>query len=231
MAITLRQILKDFDISQRQVAEILGLSRGRVALLVAEQAAPTMLEQFAFDGLVAKLLSNELIVKATKLHLPGQPVGALAASLEGEKWTKFTARLGLPWLASIRNTTTYRGFHEAVVARGGKADVGTYQKYSFPLGVINDAMQEASKLLNQPVPPLAALVCNMKTFIPSAGINPYIQEYLEDTNRSDLKKRLKRGENAPLDIIEIIHREIIDYPDWDEVVHVLGLTGDPAEDL
>jgi predicted XRE-type DNA-binding protein len=228
---TLQQILEDFDVSQRQIAEILELPRGRVSLLASGQAAPTRLEQFALDSLSAKLRNNELSVKATRPQRTGQPVGALAASLEGDKWTKVTARLGLPWLASTLERTTYRGFHEAVVARGGKREVGTMQKYSYPLGVINDAMQEASELLARPVPPLAALVCNRLSHLPSAGINPYLQEYLDATDRSALARRIVRGEDAPRDIIDLIHQEISDYPDWDGVVRAVGLTGDPAEDM
>jgi predicted XRE-type DNA-binding protein len=228
---TIQEIIETFDVSQRQIAETLDIPRGRVALLASGQASPTKLEQFALDGLAAALRSNELNMRTARRRSSGKPVDALALSLEGDKWSSVTARLALPWLASNPKPTTYGEVHAAVVACGGKSEVGTLTKYGYPLGAINDAMQEASRRLGKAVPPLAALVCNKVTRVPTAGINPYLKDYLNETGRPELARRITRDKDAPQEIIDLIHQEIAEFGDWDEVVRAVGLTGDPADDI
>jgi len=229
VTVSIGQLLEEFRISGRQTAEILGIPRNRIALLAKGDAEPTKLEQFALNGLAAGLRSGA--VKVGRVSASGGVVAeALPSCLTGEKWAAVTARLGLPWLAQNPVPISYQDFHHAVVERGGKPFVGLLTKYAWPLGKIGDAMQEASTRLGKPVPPLEVLVYNAKTNVPSHGVNHYLLEYFNATSRRHLAKQIPTNEDTDYSIIELVQGEITDFPDWDKVVRVLGLTGDPEED-
>ncbi|MDP3401448.1 MAG: hypothetical protein Q8R97_10030 [Brevundimonas sp.] len=229
MTMSFGQLLQEFRLSGRQAAEILGIPRNRVALLAKGEVEPSKLEQFALNGLAVDLRSGA--VKVGRVSASGGAVAeALPSCLTGTQWAAVTARLGLPWLAQNPVPVSYGDFHHAVVERGGKPFVGLLTKYAWPLGRIGGAMQEASTRLGKPVPPLEVLVYNAKTNVPSRGVNPFLREYFSATSRRHLAKQIPADEDTDYSIIELVQGEITNFPDWDEVVRALGLTGDPEED-
>jgi len=231
MKTSMEQVLQEFGMSVRDAATRLGISRGRVIALVRGADAPSTLEQFAIEGFAAALRNGDIISKSTPYESDMQPTGGLAPSLEGDTWTARAARLAVSYLAQNPKPLTYGDLHNVLSDRGSKRDIGTLTKYSWPLGRVNDTMQEASRRLGTSVPPLAALVFNTTSTVPSPGINPYLMEYLNDTDRRGIAKRIIRNDSAPRDIVDLIQSEIMAFPNWEEVVRIVGLTGNPAEDL
>lgn len=223
-------ILDSLNLSYRRAAELLEpLSKSDIARLALGERVPTGLELHAFKGLAAEAERRGLKGSPGRLR---RPSAALAATLEGDGWTEVTARLALPVLvdlAKARRPTTYGDLHEAVAKRGGKAEIGTLTKYGMPLGRIGETMEEAAELLGlEKVPPIEALVCNARTGMPSQGIDHFLKQYLRP-ERADLARKVSSESDRPA-IIQQIHQEIFEFLRWDEVLAVVGLTGDPDED-
>lgn len=220
-----REWLHLMNMSPRQLAGELGLSRAAVSALVAGEE-PDKLVRWALEGMASKGPQKARGVTARK-----EPVAALADSLTDERWAGETARLAMPVLIDIARagemqTITYGDLHQRVIARGGKADVGTLAKYAHPCGRIARACEDASDLINDEVPPLTAIVVNGITGLPSPGIDGFLRGYLGRSETAGWKKSpAKRGE-----AIKQIWRDIFAYQRWDEVQAAVGLSGDPAFD-
>lgn len=210
----------------RQLAEELSLSRAAVSTLVAGEKEPDNLIRWALTGLETKGRRSGISLSSGFATL--EP---LAESLADERWAGETARLAMPVLVDIARsqkmrTITYGDLHGEVVARGGKADVGTLAKYAHPCGRIARAVEEASDMIDDEVPPLTAMVVNGTTGLPSSGVDAFLRSYLGRAETSGWGKSPEKRREA----IEKIWNDIFTYKRWDEVLSAVGLTGDPEYD-
>ncbi len=144
--------------------------------------------------------------------------------LEGNSWTKRTARIGFPILveyARKRQTITYSGWDKEIVKRGLGQHVMSVL-YGRPAGAIGDACKDYADQTGTKVPPINLLVVNEKLNLPGKGANEYIRRFCKDyldrnvdpTKLSDRKKRA---------IIDRAHTEIFDFPSWGDVLRACGL--------
>jgi hypothetical protein len=218
--------LTTMNMTPRQLADELGLSRATVSGLISGQEEPGSLVEWALLGLASKRH------KAPSDSIQNvAPVGPLASSLADERWAGETARLAMPILIDIAKAgkimqITYGDLHTQVIARGGKSDVGTLAKYAHPCGRIARAAEEASDLIGDDVPPLTAIVVNGTTGLPSAGIDGFLRNYLGRSETSGWAKSPSKRRAA----IETIWNDIFNYTRWDEVQSAVGLTGNSAYD-
>ena len=151
-------------------------------------------------------------------------------SLEGDSWTKRTARIGFPILvefARARREITYSEWDSEIVRRrlGGHV---LHMKYGWPAGAIGDACQEYSVRTGVEVPAINLMVVNKRTRVPGRGADRYIlrfcREFLDRTvESSELTVREKRA------IIERALEEIFDFPAWGDVLSAFGLEAPAAE--
>jgi len=215
--------LQEVGISPSGLADELGLPRGQISRLIVGEEEPDKLTTWALAGLREHRLRDRL---PTSPAAPKQlPKKELAQELSDNTWTGVTARLALPILidtAVRQRTVTYSELHEAVVARGGKADIGKMTKYAFPLGRIASAMQR------ERLPPLTSIVVKGSTGLPSWGIDVFIKEHL-DLNRAE-RDALENDADYRREKVKQLWDEVYAYKDWPEVMDRLGVTGDPNYD-
>ena len=144
--------------------------------------------------------------------------------LEGDTWTKRTARSGFPILveyARTRREITYGEWDVQIEERGLGSHVFVAQ-YGYPAGTIGDACEAYAAETGVPVPPINLLVVNKKTRVPGLRADNYIRRFCarfldRDVDPKRLTLREKRG------IIDRAQEEIFDFPSWGEVLEACGL--------
>lgn len=180
----------------------------------------------AMEALSARHARGELVVhapgSAANARPKGRPGDEGIEPLAGDSWATRTARLALAILAANPQVRTYGELHDAVVAAGGEADIGTMQKYAYPLGRIGQAILLVAEEMGAPVPPIEALVVNAKTQLPGQGIDGFLKEYLNAVGRDEEARRLRYGSRRP-EIIQRIHADILAFQDWGEVLRLAGV--------
>lgn len=159
----------------------------------------------------------------------------LPESLQGDTWTKTTARAALPliiWCAKNGKTITYGQLDQEIVNRGLGHHVMAIQ-YGYPAGAIGRALIETEEEWSEAIPPINALVVNARNGLPGSGVNYYLQRYYEpDKNVDEMTEDEKRA------VIEEIHQDIFAYQRWDDILKSYDIqpiyngiiTGDDALD-
>lgn len=150
----------------------------------------------------------------------------LPEALQGDSWTKVTARVALPiliWCAQNGRTITYGQLDQEIVRRGLGHHVIAVQ-YGYPAGAIGDALIETATEWNEKIPPLNAIVVNIRDGLPGKGVNYYLNEYYgPDINVDNMPENDRRA------VVEEIHQDIYAYERWDDVLGEYGL--DPINDI
>lgn len=145
---------------------------------------------------------------------------ALPEALQGDSWTKKTARAALPiliWCAKNGRTITYGRLDQEIVNRGLGHHVMAVQ-YGYPAGAIGSALIETEEKWGEPIPPLNAIVVNASNGLPGKGVNYYLERYYEpDESVDDMSEDEKRA------VVEEIHEDIFAYQHWDDVLKEYGL--------
>lgn len=139
----------------------------------------------------------------------------LPEALQGETWTRETARIILPllvWCAKNGRTITYGQLDSEVVNRGLGHHVMVVQ-YGYPAGAVGSALIETGEEWGEAIPPLNALVVNKKYNLPGDGVNWFLDKYYEPEKHTDeMTIEEKRA------IVEEIHADIFSYEYWDELL-------------
>lgn len=139
----------------------------------------------------------------------------LPEALQGDSWTKETARAALPiliWCAKNGRTITYGQLDQEIVNRGLGHHVMAVQ-YGYPLGSIGNALIETEEEWGEPIPPLNAIVVNARNGLPGEGVNYYLERYYDpDRSVDDMTEDEKRA------VVEEIHEDIFAYERWDDVL-------------
>jgi hypothetical protein len=217
-------LLKEVRMTPSELADEFGMPRGQLSRLIAGEEEPDRLTRWAFAGLRSTRLTNPTANPPdVATEAPRNP---LAKELSDDTWTGKTARLALPILVDVakrRDTLTYTQLHEAVAARGGKAEMGKMTKYAFPLGRIATAMMRLK------LPPLTSIVVKGTTGLPSYGIDSFIADHL-DLNREE-REALKHDEAVRRTYVAKLWDQVYGYKNWPDVMTQLGITGDPEFDL
>lgn len=210
--------------SLHTAARELGETEARVRRFDSGEKEVDRRTLLAMEALEARFDQGVLAVPAMG-SVPRRKGGAKSDGIEplsGDTWAPATARLIMPILTGDLQIRTYGELHDEVVAAGGKPDIGTMQKYSYPLGRVGEAVLLVGEELGKPVPPIEALVVNKSTRMPGPGINYFLKEYLlavgRDEDARDLKKEWRRAR-----IIEAIHADIERYKGWKKVLKLAGL--------
>ena len=146
-------------------------------------------------------------------------------ALQGDTWTKDTARLGFPILveyAHRRSEITYGEWDAELVSRGFGKHVHAAQ-YGYPAGRIGDACGQYSAKFSVDVPLINLMIVNKATRVPGEGSHEYIKKFCRQfLNRKvdpdPLSVREKRA------IIERALEEIFSFPDWANVLNAFGLS-------
>lgn len=145
---------------------------------------------------------------------------ALPEALQGDSWTKETARAALPiliWCAKNGRTITYGQLDQEIVNRGLGHHVMAVQ-YGYPAGSIGSALIETEEEWGELIPPLNAIVVNAGSGLPGKGVNYYLERYYEpDGSVDDMSEDEKRA------VVEEIHEDIFAYERWDDVLNEYGL--------
>lgn len=144
--------------------------------------------------------------------------------LEGDSWTKRTARSGFPILveyAGKRKKITYSEWNDEIVGRGLGSHVVAVQ-YGRPAGEIGDACEKYAQQTGERVPPINLMVVRKETQVPGTGAENYIRQFCadfldRDVNPSRLSPREERA------VIDRALEEIFDFPSWGRVLKACGL--------
>lgn len=140
---------------------------------------------------------------------------SLPEALQGDSWTKNTARIVLPliiWCAKNGRTITYGQLDREIVNRGWGHHVMAVQ-YGHPAGTIGNALIETEEEWGDVIPPLNALIVNQATQLPGDGVNWYLERYAEpEEHVDDMSLEEKRA------IVEEIHADIFAYEHWDDLL-------------
>ena len=144
----------------------------------------------------------------------------LPEALQGESWTKITARAALPllvWCAKNGRMITYTGLDQEIVNRK-LGDHVMVVNYGHPAGAIASALIETEKEWGDPIPPLNALVVNARDGLPGKGANCYLERYYDPGQSID-----SMSEDEKRAVIEEIHEDIFAFRRWDNVLKKYGL--------
>ncbi|MFN3625845.1 MAG: hypothetical protein ACK4TP_17520 [Hyphomicrobium sp.] len=146
-------------------------------------------------------------------------------TLDGDTWTKRTARVGFPILveyARARKEITYGEWDAEIVRRGlGKHVLLT--QYGKPAGCIGDACGEFADEADVAVPMINLMVINQKTRVPGSGADYYIKQFCSQfLNRRVRPDRLSLREKRA--IIERALEEIYDFQEWPDVLKAFGIS-------
>jgi len=146
---------------------------------------------------------------------------SLPESLQGDTWTRATARAALPlliWCAKNGKTITYGKLRQEIVNRGlGPSNVPD-ARYGNVAGAIGSALIETAEEWDESIPPLNALVVNSQSELPGNGVNYYLQQYYNPDKNFD-----KMSEDEKRAITEEIHQDIFAYQRWDDVLKKYGM--------
>ncbi|TWA73717.1 hypothetical protein FBZ83_1299 [Azospirillum brasilense] len=180
----------------------------------------------AMEALTARHERGELVIhapgSAANARPKGKPGDEGIEPLAGDSWATRTARLALAILATDPRIRSYGELHDDVVAAGGDPDIGTMQKYAYPLGRIGQAIGLISEEMGKPVPPIEALVVNAKSQLPGKGIDGFLRDFLKAENKAEDARLLQYATHRPR-IIKSIHADIAAFPEWDEVLRLAGV--------
>ncbi len=149
---------------------------------------------------------------------------AIPDALQGEEWSKATARKVLPLLVAYANASepvTYGGLSEEVTRRKWSHYVMPLA-YRYVAGAIGFGLEETEEEWGEPIPPINALVINEATGLPGKGVDLFLRSYLRHTGS---KKRLTQAQRES--IVEEIHKDIYNYPDWDRLLKHYSLPKPP----
>ena len=146
------------------------------------------------------------------------------SKLDGNSWTKRTARVGFPILveyARKRQEITYGEWNDEIVKRS-LGPSRSPRLYGFPAGTIGDACEDYAAKTGVRVPPINLMVVNKKTRVPGSGADSYFKRYCADRlDRNVNPKRLNLREKRAL--IDLAQKEIFDFPSWGDVLAACGL--------
>ena len=136
--------------------------------------------------------------------------------LDGDSWTKRTARAGFPILveyARRRREITYGDWNDKIV-RQKLGPPSSPRLYGWPAGSIGDACEDYTAKTGVYVPPINLMVVNKKTRMPGSGANKYFKRYClrHNVNPRRLNPREKRA------LIDRAKKEIFDFPLWGDVL-------------
>ncbi|MCL6272323.1 hypothetical protein M3P05_20615, partial [Sansalvadorimonas sp. 2012CJ34-2] len=144
---------------------------------------------------------------------------SLPESLQGDKWTYYTARTILPliiWCAKNGRTITYGEIDRVIVELGWGHHV-LHVQYGRPAGVIGDALIETEELWEDIIPPLNAIIVNAETKLPGKGVNYYLEKYaVPEEHVSDMSLFDRQA------LIEEIQADIFAYEYWDDILEEYG---------
>ena len=146
------------------------------------------------------------------------------STLEGDSWTKRTARSGFPILveyARSRREITYGEWDAEIVRRGFGSHV-VFVLYGYAAGTVGDACEAYATETGVPVPPINLMVVNKKTGVPGPGADNYFRRFCahfldRDVDPKRLSLREKRG------LIDRAQEEIFDFLSWGDVLEACGL--------
>ena len=152
------------------------------------------------------------------------------STLEGDSWTKRTARSGFPILVEYtrnRREITYGEWDDEIVSRRLGSHVMAVQ-YGYPAGTIGDTCEAYSERTGVPVPPINLMVVNASTRVPGSGANSYCRRFCatflnQTVNPKELSLREQRA------LIERAQEEIFDFPSWNDVLEACGLAETKTE--
>lgn len=150
---------------------------------------------------------------------------ALPDALQGEEWSKATARKVLPLLVAYANAAepvTYGGLSEEVTRRKWSHYVMPLA-YRYVAGAIGFGLEETEEEWGEPIPPINALVINEATGLPGKGVDLFLRSYLRQTGS---RERLTQAQRQS--IIEEIHKDIYNYSDWDRLLKHYRLPSPPT---
>lgn len=149
---------------------------------------------------------------------------ALPEALQGEEWSKATARKVLPLLVAYAHAVkpvTYGGLSEEATRRKWSHYVMPLA-YRYVAGAIGLGLEETEKEWGEPIPPINALVVNEATGLPGKGVDLFLRAYLRQTGS---KKRITQAQRGS--IVEEIHKDIFNYPYWGRLLKHYGLPNPP----
>ena len=145
---------------------------------------------------------------------------ALPDALQGEEWSKVTARKVLPLLVAYANAAepvTYGKLSEEAVRRKWSHYVMPLA-YRYVAGAIGFALEETEKEWGEPIPPINALVVNEATGLPGKGVDLFLRSYLRQTGSNKTLTQAQRQS-----IVEEIHKDIFNYSGWSRLLKHYGL--------
>ena len=144
----------------------------------------------------------------------------LPEALQGETWTRITARAALPilvWCAKNGRTITYGQLDQEIVRRGLGHHVHA-AAYGYPAGAIGNALFETEENWGEAIPPLNAIIVNSRNGMPGTGVDYYLERYFEPED--DIKSMTEDARRA---VVEEIHADIFAYEFWDSIIEEYGL--------
>ena len=144
--------------------------------------------------------------------------------LDGNSWTKRTARSGFPILveyARNRRELTYGEWDAEIVRRGFGSHVLVVQ-YGHPAGRIGDVCEAYAEETGVPVPAINLMVVNKTTRVPGRGAHSYFRRFCAHFLDRDVDPdQLSIPEQRAL--IDRAHEEIFNFPSWGDVLEACGL--------
>jgi len=146
-------------------------------------------------------------------------------AMEGKRWSEATARKVLPLLVAYAEACrclTYTDIAHEVVRRGWGHFVAPVA-YRTVAGAIGFALRDTGEEWEEEIPPINALIVNAKTHLPGEGVDYFVREYLGVGG--DGRKLAERDRQA---IVEQVHRDIFNYPDWRRLLEEYGLRSPPV---
>lgn len=140
-------------------------------------------------------------------------------ALQGDTWTKITARNSFPllvWCAQHGRTIAYGHLDRELVRRGIGHHVHA-AAYGYPAGAIGNALIETEQELGITIPPLNALVVEKTTRLPGDGCDYYLNRYVRGGNRRKLTDEDHKA------LAEQSQDDIFNYRDWDKILQLYDM--------
>lgn len=215
-----RKAFEELDITERNAAQLFGVSRGKLRKGLEAEITPGWL-RYSLIGIKADIASGEVELEAFE---------EFKNNMIGDKWTQITARQAVPILieyAKKGETLTYGKLDELLAKKHPERPAsGTLTKYSFPLGSISFTCENYRRntMLNDDVsdhkfmPPITTIVVRKDTAKPGEGLPVLVESYLKD---------IKEGQDRNIDWqVDFTIKKIFAYDGWDML---LKLTEEAAE--
>lgn len=206
-----RKIYDSFDITERNAAQLLDISRGKFRKALEAETTPTWFRH-ALIGLKQDIDSGAIEL---------ENFDEIKNLMIGDQWTQITARQAVPILieyAKNGKTLTYGELDEILARKHPeRSPSGTLTKYSFPLGAISFTCENYRRntMLNDDpsdhdlMPPITTIVVRKDTDKPGEGLPVLVENYLQD---------IKEGQNRNIDWqIGFAVKKVFDYSGWDKL--------------